>query len=335
MIESLPEPVAFDALLTDTYQSAPSELPRMENVRQANGTLVCGGYRALTRGSLPITIRYNPEACLAPDAISDAFGRLAAFGLDGYHNAVQNLTEPARLLDLGAGTGIFTVAVLGTIKRGHNNLGVDMVDTDAMALLTADRNVQHAANNLPTQPAVRLRQNSWLESAAGLYNYIYFNPPYLQADHPINDPLAARAPKHTTRVPNMWQEYGKVLPCIGNYLSDRGMAIARLPRQPDVVMFRKLGALCANLRDPLGWSFVRVAAGPQQREGFGLLIINREASFHFGEYDYFHNYLDGKYKPYAAQANDIELYGDAFCSISRFKRPYMQQKLGGMSMANI
>jgi hypothetical protein len=351
--ESLSAPVSFDDSLTHEYVAPPSVPSHLEWIHDPNSPR---GRNFLTRPSGEVLLQYNPEACLAPDPVSDAFGRLAAYSLGDYYDrggyrdlpTRENMarifggipddyyfcTEPKpakeRVLDLGTGTGVFAVGMLDTVPWGHSNLQIDLIDNNVAALLTADTNIRNAIGNLPSAPEVNLRLASWLEGAGGKYQLIYFNPPYLDAEHEIRSSEAAMAPNGAIRVADPWQEYGKVVPRLPDYLDDGGMAIVRLPREPDGAMFDRLSELCADMREPFGWIFVEVVAGEQERQGFGLVLVNGSVPKAFSNYDYNVNYLGGAYKSYAEPSATLSMYSDAFCRVNRIKRPVMEGRLGLM-----
>lgn len=352
--EHLPDPVSFERHLSHKYVALPSVPSRLDWTGNPN---IRGGHYFMTRPSETVEVSYNPETVLAPDPISDAFGRMAAFALGDFYTrggardlltresmancfggnpedylyAVNPGTKiPESILDLGSGPGIFAVGLLDAVPVGQQNLRIDVVDNDATALLTADRNIRMAITQLHSAPEVHLKPASWLEGAEGQYNVIYFNPPYLAPDHEISSPEAALAPEHAIRVADAWQEYEKVLPYIPTYLGKEGIAIIRLPREPDEAMFKKLSELCGDMKEPYRWMFVETIAGEQRRQGFGLLIVNDRLPARFGEYDYNQNYLNGKYKPYAEATDTMAMYGDAFCEVNRIKRPVMEAQLGMM-----
>jgi len=351
--ERLPDPALFEEYLTHEYVAPASVPPHLEWIHDPNSPR---GRNFLTRPSGEVHLLYNPEACLAPDPVSDAFGRLAAYSLGGYYDrggyrdlptrekmarifggipddyyfCVEPKLDKERVLDLGTGSGVFVVGMLDTVPWGQSNLQVDIVDNNAAALLTADTNIRNVIGNLQSAPEVNFKLASWLEGASGKYQLIYFNPPYLDVKHEIRSPEAAMAPYGAIRVADPWQEYGKVVPRLPEYLEDGGMAIIRLPREPDEAMLDRLSELCAGMREPFGWIFVEVVAGEQERPGFGLVLVNGNVPKAFSNYDYSVNYLDGAYKPYAEPSTTLSMYSDAFCRVDRIKRPVMAGRLGLM-----
>ncbi len=96
--------------------------------------------------SYEVRVQYAPEAVLAPDPISDAFGRVAAFALDGFADGMYPLIKPteARIMDLGTGSGVFSVSLMSTL-RGDHTIKIDAVDIDPTALATARLNMRNAA----------------------------------------------------------------------------------------------------------------------------------------------------------------------------------------------
>jgi release factor glutamine methyltransferase len=95
---------------------------------------------------------------------------------------------PARILDLGTGSGAIALA----LKRTRPELQVSAVDFSTDALAVARANAQQL------QLDVCLTQGNWLAGVAGRYSAIVSNPPYIAAaDHHLSalthEPLQALA----------------------------------------------------------------------------------------------------------------------------------------------
>jgi release factor glutamine methyltransferase len=95
---------------------------------------------------------------------------------------------PARVLDLGTGSGAIALA----LKRTRPELQVSAVDFSTDALAVARANAQQL------QLDVCLTQGNWLAGVAGRYSAIVSNPPYIAAaDHHLSalthEPLQALA----------------------------------------------------------------------------------------------------------------------------------------------
>lgn len=93
-----------------------------------------------------------------------------------------------RVVDLGTGSG----AIALTLKHARPGAQVEGVDASAGALRVA------AANARALGLDVALREDSWLTGAAGRYDLIVGNPPYIAQDDPhlhalAHEPLAALA----------------------------------------------------------------------------------------------------------------------------------------------
>lgn len=117
------------------------------------------GYRdfwSLTLQTSPATLIPRPETeCLVEAALS----RLPQ--------------SPARLCDLGTGTGAVALAIASE-RPDMSVTGVDVIDEAvALAALNAKRN---DINN-----AVFLKSH-WFDEVEGLFNMIVSNPPYVEAD---------------------------------------------------------------------------------------------------------------------------------------------------------
>jgi release factor glutamine methyltransferase len=96
-------------------------------------------------------------------------------------------TQP-RVIDLGTGSGAIALA----LKRHCPQAVVEATDASADALAVA------AANARQLGLDVAFRCASWLDEAAGRYDLIVSNPPYVRADDPHlaalgHEPLAALA----------------------------------------------------------------------------------------------------------------------------------------------
>jgi release factor glutamine methyltransferase len=94
----------------------------------------------------------------------------------------------ASVVDLGTGSGAIALA----LKHARPDLQVHAVDFSADALAVARANAQHF------QLAVEFRHDAWLTGAAGSFDAIVSNPPYIAAHDPHlaalqHEPLQALA----------------------------------------------------------------------------------------------------------------------------------------------
>lgn len=102
-----------------------------------------------------------------------------------------NVVGPAgrpRVVDLGCGSGAIALA----IKKCLPAADVEATDASAPALDVARENARRLSL------AVQFRHGSWLDAAAGRYDLIVSNPPYIAADDPhlaalAHEPLGALA----------------------------------------------------------------------------------------------------------------------------------------------
>ena len=162
------------------------------NINQMNESLsVSDFFPSLTSGNTPITF----DRCLSlpPDAITiqngiEGSAILAAqrVGIELYRPELkQNLNQ--RVLDLGCGVGSFVVAMLARTK---SNLDIVALDKDKTSLEYAKANIGMAISETqsPSISASFINDN-WLNSRIwndiGLFDLVYFNPPYLTSDQQL------------------------------------------------------------------------------------------------------------------------------------------------------
>ena len=97
--------------------------------------------------------------------------------------ALLPTAAPAKVLDLGTGSGAIALA----IQRARPAAHVEAVDRSAEALAVARANGQRLG--LP----VHFRQGDWLDGTEGRYDLVVSNPPYIAAGDP-HLPALAREP---------------------------------------------------------------------------------------------------------------------------------------------
>lgn len=172
---------------------------------------------------------YDPEKVLVPDQISDACARLVSWCI--FHKNPFN-GEEIRIGDLGSGSGIFATGVInGLTLPTEVPFGVHVIDDDIKAILNTAYNLEIAVNNAPRPIILEYSESDYLESLNGTYDFLFFNPPYLEEGDLITHKEAQLAPKHALYVVNSTQEYERVVPYLKNFLRESGMAIVRLPRE--------------------------------------------------------------------------------------------------------
>ena len=88
--------------------------------------------------------------------------------------AQTSAAEPARVLDLGTGSGAIALA----LKATRADLQVSAVDTSEDALTVARENARRLKLNIDFQ------QGSWLTGVQEKYHAIVSNPPYIAAHDP-------------------------------------------------------------------------------------------------------------------------------------------------------
>ena len=97
-------------------------------------------------------------------------------------------TAPARVLDLGTGSGAIALA----LQHGRPDLDVLAIDSSADALAVAKANARRL------HLKVKFAHGNWMDGMQGLFDLIVSNPPYIAAQDPhlaalTHEPLQALA----------------------------------------------------------------------------------------------------------------------------------------------
>lgn len=247
----------------------------------------------------PVNIQSETKQVLVPDSISDALGRLAA------------LTQSRRVLDIGIGSGIFPASMIINSKDTEPAyiLGIDK---NYKAIQTAKMNLTVATANIDRGLQIDLIQSDWLSSIytpseESKFSTIYFNPPYLRKGHNIKHSPQQNAPESALYAEDPWNHYGKVLPTLPKHLARNGMAIVRLPREPDEDFLQRLNAFRNSQQEPFDSLLVTIHT--PDRIGKAMIIIRGELPAEYGDWQSYqtavHNGSSALY----------ELYADSFCKV--------------------
>ena len=130
---------------------------------------------------------------------------------------------PARVLDLGTGSGALLLAALSVFKNAQ---GVG-VDNSVSALAVAKRNAQALGFGDRTQfHHLSWRDTGWTNALGGSFNLILCNPPYVEDDADLA-PMVADYEPHSALFagPHGLDDYRILLPYIPKLLAPNGTAI--------------------------------------------------------------------------------------------------------------
>jgi len=286
---------------------------------------------SLSEGSQPIVLQkardnvtsYDPEIVLAPDEITDACGRLAAFCLDGYPVWGYKPVEAVRVADLGTGSGNFLVSLIDGLQQPSDALvDIHAIDMDKDALITAQANISSKIASAPRPINITYDLNDYEQALEGLYDLIYFNPPYLEEGHDITHYEASLAPRTALYSNESTQEYKLIVPKLPEHLAEGGMAFIRLPRKDAKIDQWVYEQMFASMDIAL----LHVTTD-QGREGRFLILRNGEYPLAIGEYDYFFNYLGGKEKHAQSLGDDVPFYHDDQSSFRLVRRKAAMNRL--------
>jgi methylase of polypeptide subunit release factors len=173
-------------------------------------------YYALHTGS---TIEYPVHGVLAPDLVTEQLAVEAAAALN------EKATElPPRLLELGTATAAFSRCVLDLASV---QIDVKGIDTNPVATETAKRNLEGHER----LGDLELITGDWHDPSTfsgGLFNCIYFNPPYLRPGSKLR-PGFEQSPSEAVFSDDPDAEYRNMLPIIMRNLGIGGIAIVRYP----------------------------------------------------------------------------------------------------------
>ncbi|MFZ1301824.1 MAG: methyltransferase [Candidatus Microsaccharimonas sp.] len=274
---------------------------------------------------------YDPEKVLVPDSITDACGRLVTLCIDDYPVLGYREPKPVRVADMGVGSGVFLVAMLDGLKIPTTHpVIVDAIDADEGAIAVSELNVSASAAQVPRPVEVTYKNGDYLEGLSGQYDFIYFNPPYLERGHDITHAEARLAPDQALYVEESTQEYARVVPQLSSYLTETGMAIVRLPKEDSQLDQWLLEYLKQN-----DDSRLLLVNDKQGREGRLLVLLSSIFPLALGSYDYWENYLGGKDRRARARSDYIPFYHDADCEVTLLRPVESFRILGAQATINL
>lgn len=187
------EPVGFDALVA----------------RRAAGEPLA--YVLGTAPFLDLELAVGPGA-LIPRADSEALIEAAADALADH--------APARVLDLGTGTGALLFAAL-TRWPDATGLGIDR-SPDALAW--AERNRER----LDLAARAELRVGDWLVGVNERFDLILCNPPYVATDDPVGDEVRWEPPGALWAGADGLDDHRRLAATLRPALADGGVAVVEI-----------------------------------------------------------------------------------------------------------
>lgn len=162
----------------------------------------------------------------------------------------RTAAPPARILDMGTGSGALLLALLDHWKAARG-VGIDASDK---ALAIARKNA--ARNGLAEQSRFHLadwRQAGWADSLAGAFDIVICNPPYVETDAQLAPQVREFEPGSALFAgPEGLDSYRAILPQLPMLLAPGGTAIFELGAgQCDSVsrLARLQGFACATRSD--------------------------------------------------------------------------------------
>lgn len=166
--------ITREALILDQPPEIPSNFAELLNRRLAHEPVA---YILESRDFWSITLRVTPAVLIPrPDSETLIEAALAHFGKNG----------PARILDLGTGSGALLLATLAEWP-GSTGLGIDL-STDALAV------AQENAATLGLNSRAEFRKASWGEGLNETFDLILCNPPYIKTGAALSRQVADYEP---------------------------------------------------------------------------------------------------------------------------------------------
>jgi len=164
--------------------------------------------------------------------------------------ALELQSEPARVLDLGTGSGALLLAVLSRLRRA-TGIGTDRSDA-ALAVARAN------AETLGLRPQAAFILADWNAPGwaddLGSFDLILCNPPYVEADAVLDAQVRDYEPASALFAgPEGLDDYRVIIPQLGKLLVQGGVAILEIGagQAEDVMRLAQIHGFTAELRRDL------------------------------------------------------------------------------------
>jgi release factor glutamine methyltransferase len=170
--------------------------------------------------------------------------------IDAAVEAFEQIAAPARVLDLGTGSGALLLAALSVFPDA---IGIG-IDASAVALSVAAGNADHLGFDGRSEWLHRSWRDDGWRDTLGRFDLILCNPPYVEDDAELAIMVKAHEPHSALFAgPEGLDDYRILIPQIPALLTPRGVAIFEIGhRQADAVQDLATGAgLSTKLRHDL------------------------------------------------------------------------------------
>lgn len=182
-------------------------------------------------GQKSFPLHYNPNLCLPPDEATVQLSKIA-----------NNIIETQRceeVLDLGTGSGIFTVSTLLNCNGKIPHFTV--TDIDPIALNIANYNLYRAVAFKQAPPEnISVLKRNWLDELSGhrkgKFDLVFCNPPYLE-NEAILPNTYNNTPRHTMFSEERgFSDYQLIFEQLAPLVREGGNCLIRTPRSQDKVV---------------------------------------------------------------------------------------------------